>query len=113
MIQIAQDISSKLYVKKRRRSELQRGFLVCTIGEIAKSRCVSYFFTVSYLNSNKYNMCFSLLFAPRCTSAPSRQKLELCTAWFVSVLGKISTAMRWHRLEILTTHRCKTGGSRI
>jgi len=113
VIQIAQDISSKLYVKKRRRSELQRGFLVCTIGEIAKSRCVSYFFTVSYLNSNKYNMCFSLLFAPRCTSAPSRQKLELCTAWFVSVLGKISTAMRWHRLEILTTHRCKTGGSRI
>jgi len=29
------------------------------------------------------------------------------------VLGKISTAMRWHRLEILTTQRCETGGSRI
>ena len=41
MIQIAQDISLRVYVKKRRRSGLRRGFLTCAIGEIAKSRCVS------------------------------------------------------------------------
>ena len=46
MIQIAQYISSRVYVKKRRRSGLRRGFLTCTIGEIDKSRCVSYFSTV-------------------------------------------------------------------
>ena len=45
MIQIAQDISSRMYVKKRRRSGLRRGFLACMIGEIDKSRCVSYFST--------------------------------------------------------------------
>ncbi len=48
MIQIAQYISSRVYVKKRRRSGLRRGFLTCTIGEIDKSRCVSYFSTVPY-----------------------------------------------------------------
>ena len=42
-MQIAQDISSMMYVIKRRRSGLRRGFLSCIIGEIAKSRCVSYF----------------------------------------------------------------------
>ena len=46
MIQIAQDISSRVHVKKRRRSGLRRGFLTCTIGEIDKSRCVTYFSTV-------------------------------------------------------------------
>ncbi len=49
-MQIAQDISSRLnyfvIVKKRRRSGLRRGFLTCTIGEIDKSRCVTYFSTV-------------------------------------------------------------------
>ena len=45
-MQIAQDISSRMYVKKLRRSGLRRGFLACIIGEIAKSRCVSYFSTV-------------------------------------------------------------------
>jgi hypothetical protein len=30
---------------------------------------------------------------------------------FVPVLGKISTAMRWHRLEILTTQWCEADGS--
>jgi len=35
-----------MYVKKRRRSGLRRGFLACVIGEIDKSRCVSYFSTV-------------------------------------------------------------------
>ncbi len=45
-MQIAQDISLRMYVKKRRRSGLRRGFLACIIGEIAKSRCVSYFSTV-------------------------------------------------------------------
>ncbi len=33
-------------VKKRKRSGLRRGFLICTIGEIDKSRCISYFPTV-------------------------------------------------------------------
>ncbi len=42
-MQIAQDISSRMYVKKRSRSGLRRGFLTCIIGEIDKSRCVSYF----------------------------------------------------------------------
>ncbi len=44
-MQLAQDISSRMYVKKRRRSGLRRGFLTCIIGEIDKSRCVSYFST--------------------------------------------------------------------
>ena len=35
-----------MHVKKRRRSGLRRGFLACIIGEIAKSRCVSYFSAV-------------------------------------------------------------------
>ena len=35
-----------MHDKKRRRSGLQRGFWACIIGEIAKSRCVSYFSTV-------------------------------------------------------------------
>ena len=48
MIQIAQDISLRMYVKKRRRSGLRRGFLTCIIGEIDKPRCVSYFSTVPY-----------------------------------------------------------------
>ena len=38
-----------MHVKKRRRSGLRRGFLACIIGEIAKSRCVSYFSTVPKL----------------------------------------------------------------
>ncbi len=46
MIQIAQDISSRVQYKKRRRSGLRRGFLCCAIGEIDKSRCVTYFSTV-------------------------------------------------------------------
>ena len=45
-MQIAQDISLRKYVKKRRRSGLRRGFLACIIREIVKSRCVSYFSTV-------------------------------------------------------------------
>ncbi len=48
MIQIAQDISSRVQYKKRRRSGLRRGFLCCAIGEIDKSRCVTYFSTVPY-----------------------------------------------------------------
>ena len=52
-MQIAQDISSRMYVKKRRSSGLRRGFLTCIIGEIDKSRCVSYFSTVpKYLGSD-------------------------------------------------------------
>ncbi len=47
-MQLAQDISSRMYSKKRRRSGLRRGFLICIIGEIDKSRCVSYFSTVPY-----------------------------------------------------------------
>jgi len=47
------------------------------------------------------------------TSTPSGQKLEYGAACFVSVLGKISTAMRWHRLEILTTQWCGTGSPRL
>ena len=53
-MQIAQDISLRMYVKKRRRSGLRRGFLACIIGEIAKSRCVSYFSTVPYSTTDKY-----------------------------------------------------------
>ncbi len=48
-MQLAQDISSRMYVKKRRRSGLRRGFLTCIIGEIDKSRCVSYFSTDPYV----------------------------------------------------------------
>ncbi len=42
-----------MHDKKRRRSGLRRGFWACIIGEIAKSRCVSYFSTVpkDYINS--------------------------------------------------------------
>ena len=47
MIQIAQDISSSVQVKKRRRCGHRRGFLTCTIGEIDKSGCASYFPTES------------------------------------------------------------------
>ncbi len=47
-MQLAQDISSRMYSKKRRRSGLRRGFLICIIGEIDKSRCVSYFSAVPY-----------------------------------------------------------------
>ena len=50
-MQLAQDISSRMYSKKRRRSGLRRGFLICIIGEIDKSRCVSYFSTVPKLKS--------------------------------------------------------------
>ncbi len=46
MIQIAQDIFASVQVKKRRRCGHRRGFLACAIGEIDKSRCVSYFPTV-------------------------------------------------------------------
>ncbi len=42
-MQIAQYISSRMYVKKRRRSGLRRGFLACIIGEIDKPRCVRCF----------------------------------------------------------------------
>lgn len=42
-MQLAQDISSSVQAKKRRRSRLRRGFLNCEIGEIDKSRYVSYF----------------------------------------------------------------------
>ena len=44
-MQVVQDISSRIYVKKHSRSELRRGFLAYIIGEIDKSRCVSYFST--------------------------------------------------------------------
>ncbi len=53
MIQIAQDISSDVQVKKRRRSGLRRGFLTCAAGEIDKSRCVTYFSTTPYYNARK------------------------------------------------------------
>ena len=44
-MQLAQDISSRMYVKKRWRSGILRVFLTCLIGEIDKSICVSYFST--------------------------------------------------------------------
>ena len=47
-MQVAQYISSRVQYKKRSRSGLRRGFLYCAIGEIDKSRCVSYFSTVPY-----------------------------------------------------------------
>ena len=47
-MQVAQYISSRVQYKKRSRSGLRRGFLYCDIGEIDKSRCVSYFSTVPY-----------------------------------------------------------------
>ena len=53
-MQIAQDISSRMHDKKRRRSGLRRGFLACIIGEIAKSRCVSYFSTVPKYNCSAF-----------------------------------------------------------
>ena len=59
-MQIAQDISLRMYVKKCRRSGLRRGFLACIIREIAKSRCVSYFSTVPYRIRRK-SICTSFL----------------------------------------------------
>ena len=53
-MQLAQDISSRMCVKKRRRSGLRRGFLTCIIGEIGKSGCVSYFSTVPKLRRIGY-----------------------------------------------------------
>ena len=45
------------------------------------------------------------------SSTPSEQELKFGDTCFVPVLGKISTAMRWHRLEILTTQWCEADGS--
>ena len=60
MIQIAQDISSRMYVENIGVAELRRGFLIYIIGEIDKSGCVNYFPTVS--NHNKLcNMCKAFL----------------------------------------------------
>ena len=56
-MQIAQDISSRMHDKKRRRSGLRRGFLACIIGEIAKSRCVSYFSTVPKHQTGENRVC--------------------------------------------------------
>lgn len=53
-MQIAQDIASRMYVKKRRHSELRRGFFACIVREIVKPRYVSYFFTIP-----KYCLCNS------------------------------------------------------
>ena len=65
-MQIAQDISSRVYVKKRRRSGLRRGFLTYTIGEIGKSRCVSYFSTVP-----KFTISVNQLAFPPSISVPN------------------------------------------
>ena len=46
-------------------------------------------------------------------STPSDQELKFGNTCFVPVLGKISTAMRWHRLEILTTQWCEADGFTI
>ena len=46
-------------------------------------------------------------------STASEQELKFGDTCFVPVLGKISTAMRWHRLEILTTQWCEADGSRL
>ena len=43
----------------------------------------------------------------------SGQELKLGDTCFVPVPGKISTAMRWHCLEILTTQWCEANGSRL
>lgn len=53
-MQIARDISSRVQVKKRRRSGLRRVFLTCAIGEIDKSRCISDFHTVPYGGSDRF-----------------------------------------------------------
>lgn len=45
MMQIEQDISSRVYVKKHKYRRLRRGFLTCALGKIDKSRCVSYLHT--------------------------------------------------------------------
>ncbi len=44
------------------------------------------------------------------SSTPSEQELKFGDTCFVPVLGKISTAMWWHRLEILTTQWCEPDG---
>ena len=36
-MQLAQDISSRMHIKKRRRSGLRRGFLTYILGEIEKN----------------------------------------------------------------------------
>ncbi len=67
-MQIAQDISSRMYVKKRSRSGLRRGFLICILEEIVKSRCVSYFSTV-----------------PSITYGNFIGKMELCRVYLIFV----------------------------
>ena len=47
------------------------------------------------------------------SSTPSDQELKFGNTCFVPVLGKISTAIRWHRLEILTTQWCEADGFTI
>ena len=78
MIQIAQDISSDVQVKKRRRSGLRRGFLTCAAGEIDKPRCVSYFPTTPNLDKpEKYNTKICHLaqeIVPKCLS----REMESC-----------------------------------
>lgn len=51
-----------MHDKKRRRSGLRRGFWACIIGEIAKSRCVSYFSTVPYISDLSAHTALQLLF---------------------------------------------------
>ncbi len=46
-MQIAQDISLRMYVKKRRRSGLRRGFLACIIREIADASVIFLQFLIS------------------------------------------------------------------
>ena len=74
-MQIAQDISSRVQCKKRRRSGLRRGFLCCAIGEIDKSRCVSYFSTVPYSYTLRYMFSFGLKIAIALGFTDFRQRL--------------------------------------
>ncbi len=63
---------------------------------------------MSVLETKRYLAAMSKI-----PSTPSEQELKFGTIYFVPVLGKISTAMRWHRLEILTTQWCEADGSRL
>lgn len=43
------------------------------------------------------------------SSVPSGQKLEFSAGWYTSMQGKVSTAVWFHRLEILTKQLRESG----
>ncbi len=78
-MQIAQDISSGVRVKKRRCSGLHRGFLTCAIGAIDKPGCMSYFTTVP--NGSEQDCAFTALSVQKHKSCNSKPHCRRQFSW--------------------------------